>query len=66
MTGVPGGPAPLTPADVTAEFGPEWKLAEEHLCWTATRRPTPTRVEIIVGRNLYHLAAKLRAEQDQG
>ena len=66
MTGVPGLPAPLTPADVTAEFGPEWKIAEGHFCWTATRRPTPTAREIIVGQDLDHLAAKLRAEQDHG
>jgi hypothetical protein len=64
MTGVPGAPVPVTFADVTAEFGPEWQLAEDHFCWTATRRPTQTAVEIIVGQDLDHLAAKLRAERD--
>ena len=64
MTGVPGAPVPVTFADVTAEFGPEWQLVEGHFCWTATRRPTTTAVEIIVGHDLDHLAAKLRAERD--
>jgi hypothetical protein len=65
MTGVPGVPAPLTVADVRDEFGPDWQLREGYFCWTATRRPTPTAVEIIVGQDLGHLAAKLRAERDE-
>jgi hypothetical protein len=66
MTGVPSTRAPVTVADVTAEFGPEWQLAQGHFCWTATKRPTETAVEIIVGQNLDHLAEKLRAERDGG
>ena len=57
--------APLTVAAVVAEFGPSgWQLEEGRFCWSATRRPTPTLREIVVGRDLDHLAAKLRAEMD--
>jgi hypothetical protein len=37
---------------------------DRRFCWTATRRPTETTVEIIVGQDLGHLAAKLRVERD--
>ncbi len=57
--------APLTVTDVREEFGPGgWQLEEGRFCWSATRRPTPTAREIVVGRDLDHLAAKLRAEMD--
>ena len=65
MTRVPGAPTPVTVADVRDEFGPDWQLREGYLCWTATRRPTPTAVEVIVGRDLGQLVVKLRAERDQ-
>jgi hypothetical protein len=54
---------PLSAANVRAEFGPDgWDVHEGHFCWSAVRRPTPTAVEVITGRDLGHLAAKLRAE----
>jgi hypothetical protein len=56
--------APLTVADVREEFGPDWQLREGYFCWTATRRPTPTAREIVVGQTLNQLVAKLRAEMD--
>jgi hypothetical protein len=57
--------AVFTLADVRAEFGPDgWQLQEGRFCWTAVRRPTPTAVEVITGRDLDHLAVKLRAERD--
>jgi hypothetical protein len=65
MTGVPGAGAPITVTDVRDEFGPDWQLREGHFCWTATRRPTPTAVEVIVGQDLDQLLVKLRAERDQ-
>jgi hypothetical protein len=64
MTGIAGAPAPLTLADVRDEF-PGWQLREGYFCWTATRRPTETAVEVLVGQDLGQLAAKLRAERDQ-
>jgi hypothetical protein len=65
MTGVPGARAPVTVADVRDEFGPDWQLREGYFCWTATRRPTATAVEVIVGQGLDQLVVKLRAERDQ-
>jgi hypothetical protein len=62
MTG--GEAAPVTVAAVRQEFGPDWELEEGRFCWSATRRPTPTLREIVVGRDLAHLAAKLRDEID--
>jgi hypothetical protein len=64
MTGAAGPPAPPTLADVRGEF-PRWQLRKGHFCWTATRRPTETAVEVLVGQDLVQLAAKLRAERDQ-
>src|ERR1700730_10171441 len=63
MTGVSGAQAPVTVADVRDEVGPDWQLREGRFCWTATRRPTPTAVEVIVGRDLSQLVVKLRAER---
>jgi hypothetical protein len=58
--------AVVTLADVRAEFGPGgWDVHEGSFCWTAVRRPTPTAVEVITGRDLDHLAVKLRAERDR-
>jgi hypothetical protein len=65
MTGVSGARPPVTVADVRDEFGPDWQLREGRFCWIATRRPTPTAVEVIVGRDLSQLVVKLRAERDQ-
>ena len=54
--------APLTVADVRQEFGPDgWQLQEGRLCWSAVRRPAETAREIVTGRDLDHLAVKLRA-----
>lgn len=64
VTGSSGAPALLTLADVRDEF-PGWQLREGRLCWTATRRPTETAVEVLVGQDLGQLDAKLRTERDQ-
>ena len=54
-------------ADVRQEFGPDgWQLQEGRFCWSAVRRPTETAREIVVGRDLDHLAVKLRAWRDEG
>jgi hypothetical protein len=54
--------APLTVANVRQESGlGGWQLQEGRLCWSAVRRPTETAREIVVGRDLDHLAVKLRA-----
>lgn len=54
---------PMTAANARAEFGPDgWQVQQGPFCWSAVRRPTPTAVEVITGRDLDHLAAKLRAE----
>jgi hypothetical protein len=56
---------PVSVVDVRQEFGPAgWQLEQGRFCWSATRRPTPTAREIVVGRDLDQLAAKLRAETD--
>jgi hypothetical protein len=51
----------LTAADVREEF-PDWQLQQGHSCWSATRRPTPTAQESVIGRDLDQLAVKLREE----
>ncbi len=57
--------APVTVADVREEFGPDgWQLQEGRFCWSATRRPTPSALEVIVGQTLEMLVRKLRAEMD--
>lgn len=53
----------LTVADVREGF-PDWELQQSHFCWSATRRPTPTAQEIVIGRDLGQLAVKLRAEME--
>jgi hypothetical protein len=56
--------AVVTLADVRSEFGPDgWQVEAGRFCWTATRRPTPTAVEVVTGPDLEHLAAELRAER---
>ena len=57
--------APVTVADVREEFGPDgWQLQEGRFCWSATRRATPSALEVIVGQTLEMLVRKLRAEMD--
>jgi hypothetical protein len=65
VTGAEAAPS-LTVADVVDEFGPDgWQLREGYFCWSATRRPTPTAREIVVGQTLDELVVKLRAEMDR-
>jgi hypothetical protein len=53
-----------SPSLTYATSSPGGRLREGYICWTATRRPTETAVEVLVGRDLGQ-AAKLRAERDQ-
>jgi hypothetical protein len=54
--------APLTIADVMAEFGVTWQIHAAEFCYVAVRRPTATSQEIVTSETLDQLAAKLRAE----
>jgi hypothetical protein len=54
--------APTLP-DVLSEYGERWQIEAAEFCYVAVRRPTPTRQEIVTGRDPGELAAKLAAEE---
>jgi hypothetical protein len=54
----------MTLADVLERYGQHWQIEAAEFCYVAVRRPTPTRQEIVTGRNPAQLALKLAAECD--
>lgn len=52
----------VTLADVLERYGEHWQIEAAEFCYVAVRRPTPTRQEIVTGRNPAQLAMKLAAE----
>jgi hypothetical protein len=44
-----------------ADYGDRWQIQfdEGVSCWTAVRRPTPTAMHVLVGRDLGDLSVKL-------
>ncbi len=50
-------------SDVLGEYGERWQIEAAEFCYVAVRRPTATRQEIVTGRDLDELAAKLAAEE---
>jgi hypothetical protein len=57
------GPA-ITLTDVLERYGQCWRIEVAEFCYVAVRRPTPTRQEIVIGRNPAELAVKLAAESN--
>lgn len=56
-------PSPgMTLSDVLERYGQQWQIEAGEFCYVAVRRPTPTRQEIVTGRNPAQLALKLAAE----
>jgi hypothetical protein len=52
----------MTLSDVLERYGQQWQIEAAEFCYVAVRRPTPTRQEIVTGRNPAQLALKLAAE----
>ena len=52
----------VTLADVLERYGGLWQIEAAEFCYVAVRRPTPTRQEVVTGRNPAQLAMKLAAE----
>lgn len=50
-------------SDVLREYGGRWQIEAAEFCYVAVRRPTPTRQEIVTGRDLGELVAKVAAEE---
>jgi hypothetical protein len=51
----------VTLTDVLERYGQHWHIEAAEFCYVAVRRPTPTRQEIVTGRNPAQLALKLAA-----
>lgn len=52
----------MTLTDVLERYGQHWQIEAAEFCYVAVRCPTPTRQEIVTGRNPAQLALKLAAE----
>jgi hypothetical protein len=54
-------PPELTLLQLLADYGDRWQIQfdERVSCWTAVRRPTPTAMHLLVGRDLGDLSVKL-------
>ena len=52
----------MTLADVLERYGQHWQIEAAEFCYVAVRHPTPSRQEIVTGRNPAQLALKLAAE----
>lgn len=50
-------------SDVLRKYGGRWQIEAAEFCYVAVRRPTLTRQEIVTGRDLGELVAKLAAEE---
>ena len=48
---------------ILAEHGERWEIEREGLVWTATERPSPTALHVIVARDLDALEQKIIASE---
>jgi hypothetical protein len=48
---------------VLREYSGRWQIEAGEFCYIAVRRPTPTRQEIVTGRDLGELTRKLATEE---
>jgi hypothetical protein len=51
---------------ILAEHGQRWEIGREGLMWTATERPSPTALHVIIARDLDALERKIMEAEHPG